>query len=108
MGHLPIPLNKTGQQQAEVLANILESKQIEIIYSSDLKRTEETTEIIKSTLNVPVIYFEELREHTLGEYDGMGVSEFLDKLDTVEEFDKLMVESSGEITNVFVNKLQNH
>ena len=70
-----------------------------------MKRTEETTAIINSTLNVPVIYYEELREHTLGEYDGMGVSEFLDELDSVEEFDKLMIESKGEITDDFVERV---
>lgn len=105
MGHLPIPLNETGKKQAQDLANELKDKGIEAIFSSDLIRTVETTKIINSTLNVPVTYYEELREHSLGKYDGRGVDEFLGELDTLEKFDDLMVKIGGETTGVFVNRV---
>jgi len=107
MGHLPIPLNETGKKQAEDLATELKDKGIEAIFSSDLIRTEETTKIINSTLNVPVTYFEELREHSLGKCDGMSIDEILGELDTLEKFDDLMVKIDGETTGVFVDRVWN-
>ena len=105
MGHLPIPLNTKGKKQSKNLAKELENKGIEIIFSSDLKRAKETTEIINSVLNVPIIYYEKLREHSLGKYDGMKIGELHEILENLDKFDSLMTQIGGEITGEFVNRV---
>jgi len=105
MGHLPSPLNETGKNQAEILADELKEKGIQAIYSSDLVRAAETAEIISSELNLPVTYTDKLREHTLGDLDGVGISELLDEMDSLKEFDDLMVKHNGELTEEFMNRV---
>ncbi len=105
MGHLPTPLNELGREQATVLARELRSKGIQKIYSSDLVRAKETAEIISAELNLPVTYSYNFREHTIGDLDGKGVSEVLDSLDLLEEFDELMIKHNGEITRDFINRV---
>jgi broad specificity phosphatase PhoE len=105
MGHLPTPLNETGKQQATILAKELKDKGIQAIYSSDLVRAVETAEIIKSELGVSVNYSESLREHTVGDLDGVSVDELLVELDSVKEFDEIMVKHKGEITKDFMDRV---
>jgi len=105
MGHLSIPLNKKGKEQAIILAKELEDKRISAIYSSDLLRAKETTDIINEVLNVPVSYVEGLREHSMKIYDGMRVDEFLSEYNTMEKFDNLMKEVGAETTLMFVDRV---
>ena len=107
MGHLPTPLNETGKNQAKVLADELKDKGIQVIYSSDLVRAAETAEIISSKLDLPVNYTDKLREHTLGDLDGIGISEMLDEMDSLKEFDDLMTKHNGELTKDFINRVWN-
>lgn len=107
MGHLPTPLNETGKNQAKVLADELKDKGIQGIYSSDLVRAAETAEIISSKLDLPVNYTDKLREHTLGDLDGIGISEMLDEMDSLKEFDDLMTKHNGELTKDFINRVWN-
>jgi len=105
MGHLPSPLNETGKKQSKILAEELKEKGIQGIYSSDLVRAAETAEIISSELNLPVNYTDKLREHTLGDLDGVGISELLDEMDSLIEFDDLMIKNNGELTEDFMTRV---
>ncbi|MCE7748334.1 MAG: histidine phosphatase family protein [Candidatus Heimdallarchaeota archaeon] len=105
MGHLPTPLNETGKNQAKILAEELKGKGIQVIYSSDLVRAAETAVIISSELNLPVNYTDKLREHTLGDLDGVGISELLDEMDSLKEFDDLMTKHNGEQAEDFMNRV---
>ncbi len=105
MGHLPTPLNETGKNQAKILAEELKEKGIQVIYSSDLVRAAETAVIISSELNLPVNYTDKLREHTLGDLDGVGISELLDEMDSLKEFDDLMTKHNGEQTEDFMTRV---
>ncbi len=107
MGHLPSPLNDLGRDQASILAKELKFKGIQGIYSSDLVRATETAEIISSELDLPVTYTSNLREHTIGDLDGKGVSEVLDELNSLKEFDDLMIEHNGELTKDFMDRVWN-
>jgi len=55
-------LTDLGRQQAYKVASFLKDKQIDIIYSSPLLRTQQTAEIISKTLVVPLEFSELLRE----------------------------------------------
>lgn len=67
----PIHLNETGRKQAEETAKILETKNLDIIFSSDLHRAKETAEIVASHLNLDIIYDKRLRELNFGDIQGL-------------------------------------
>ncbi|MFA6888234.1 MAG: histidine phosphatase family protein [Candidatus Woesearchaeota archaeon] len=64
-------LNDKGQEQAKKVALRLKDEKIDIVYSSDLERTKQTTEeIMKFHPKTPVIYEKILRERNSGEWEG--------------------------------------
>jgi len=69
-GHSPGKLTEKGIKQAEKLGKRLLKDNIIIIYSSDLKRAKETTEIINRYVTSPVNYVKELRERDYASYTG--------------------------------------
>ncbi|MHA1435860.1 MAG: histidine phosphatase family protein [Candidatus Heimdallarchaeota archaeon] len=77
-GHKDYPLSELGFKQAEELA--LQMKEngftCQAIYSSDLTRAKQTTEVITRILELPVSkYDERLREMHLGNRQGRKVTE---------------------------------
>jgi len=70
-GHLPGVLSKEGKEEGKKLALRLKDEKIDAIYSSDLKRTADTTkEIVKFHKDVPVTYTKDLRECDLASLAG--------------------------------------
>lgn len=66
-GHLPGRLSKLGKEQAQKLALRLKDEKIDAIYSSDLARAADTTEMIaRYHKGVPVYFVRELRERDHG------------------------------------------
>ena len=80
MGHLEIPLNKTGREQAMETARQLKNKNIDLVISSDLARCKETAEIIAKELKTELIFDTGLRERHGGIVQGMTSDERLEKL----------------------------
>jgi probable phosphoglycerate mutase len=78
-GWLDVPLNEHGLQQAERIAHRLTHDTIHAIYSSDLSRARVTAEAIGQALNLPVQLDERLREHMLGEIQGLNSEEIREK-----------------------------
>lgn len=68
-------LNENGLKQAEKLIETLEPKNLQIIYSSPLKRAMKTAEIVAEALGVEVKIIKDLREANLGETEGMRKDE---------------------------------
>ena len=69
-------LSRNGRQQIKKLANRLKDEQFDIILSSDLKRTIETTKaILKYHKKVPVIYMKLLRERNIGILEGKKIDD---------------------------------
>lgn len=75
-GHLDIPLNQTGKDQALHLAEHIKNKNLDIIVSSDLLRAHETAIIIGKHCNVPVITVSALRELHVGVAGGVLKKDF--------------------------------
>jgi isoleucyl-tRNA synthetase len=74
-------LTDIGRDQALKTAETLKDKKIDLIISSDLNRTRQTTEIIKKVLGLSddaVMFDERLREYNFGVFNGKGVSEWHD------------------------------
>ena len=104
MGQMMVPLNDTGREQAKKLAVALKDENITAIHSSDLTRATETSEFIAAELGLSFETYEELREHGVGNIEGkIWVIEYAKM--TLEEFDQLMVEQEGELTEPFVDRV---
>ena len=69
-GQTDIPLNKTGEIQAEKLAKKLRSIEFAIIFSSDLLRAKRTAEIIALEKKIAVRTTKTLRERKFGRFEG--------------------------------------
>ncbi len=104
MGQMSTPMNEKGIKQAEILADALQNRQIKAIHSSDLKRATQTSDIISSKLDLPFETHEELREHGVGNLEGVTWADEFEDM-TLHEFDKLMVKEGGERTDVFVERV---
>ena len=84
-GLLDSPLTDLGIEQARRMAELL-ADLVAIdpgpwrIVASPLGRTRQTAAIIAERLGLPIAYDDRLREHSMGEFDGMLVSEILPRL----------------------------
>ncbi len=74
-GHLDIPLNATGTQQASRVAQALADEPIEAIYSSDLLRAWQTADAIALATDSPLKPDVGLRERGFGEFEGKTYAE---------------------------------
>lgn len=64
------PLNPLGIKQAKALATKIKKYQVEIIFSSEVKRTLQTAEIISKSIGVPVKRDKRLNEYDFGVFTG--------------------------------------
>lgn len=69
-GHGEFEINKLGKEQALTAAKTIQDIKIDNFFSSDLKRTQQTSEIIYSYLNLnqEIQYSESLRERDIGTF----------------------------------------
>jgi broad specificity phosphatase PhoE len=72
-GQFDSPLSEQGREQSQALGRRLvqEERNVSAIYASDLSRAAETAEILASSLDVPVILDERLREYGFGVLTGV-------------------------------------
>ena len=76
-GQTDIPLNKLGEDQAKQCGTYLKTQSFEVIISSPLKRARKTTEIINDSLNLPIIYNNNLKERYFGIAEGKTKTELM-------------------------------
>ncbi|OPZ79469.1 MAG: putative phosphoserine phosphatase 2 [Alphaproteobacteria bacterium ADurb.Bin438] len=69
-GRLDIPLNDIGMDQASELRNKIKNINIDIIFSSDLKRAISTAKIINQVFNKEIILTSLLKEVDFGDAEG--------------------------------------
>lgn len=69
-GHTDIPLNEKGRAEARRVKEELEGTKIDFCFSSPLKRTMETAEIILEGRDVPIHKDERIIEMCYGEVEG--------------------------------------
>ena len=75
-GHLDIPLNDTGLQQARWLARALaERDAVHAIYASDLARAHLTAQTIAQAMGLGVTAHRGLRERAFGDFQGRTFAE---------------------------------
>lgn len=72
------PLSEVGKKQAEITAHFLKDKNIDVLYASPMKRTQQTAAPIAHILNLPVITEKRLIERlNWGDRKGETFEEFL-------------------------------
>jgi broad specificity phosphatase PhoE len=74
-GHTDIPLNANGIRQAESVAEQLQDARLQVLFSSDLARAHQTSEIISARLDLPVFTSDRLREVHVGAAEGLSYDE---------------------------------
>ena len=74
-GRLDIPLNETGIQQANAIAERLCTFNINIIYTSPLKRALETAQVIGTKLNINTEIDNNLIDFDFGKWQGLTIGE---------------------------------
>lgn len=75
-GHLDIPLNDSGLQQARWLAQSLAGRdELHAIYASDLSRAHVTAQTIAGTIGLSVATHPGLRERAFGDFQGRTFAE---------------------------------
>jgi probable phosphoglycerate mutase len=75
IGQIDLPLAAEGIRQAQALARALHDKSIGMIYCSDLLRSKQTADILADEINAPIEARRDLREISLGNWEGMSRSE---------------------------------
>jgi isoleucyl-tRNA synthetase len=65
----PCPLTEQGEREAEETAKTLKNKKINLIISSDLSRTKQTSQIVARATGAEVIFDSRLREFNVGEFN---------------------------------------
>lgn len=79
LGWTDVELNSDGIRQAETAREKLRSIKVDAIYSSPLKRTIRTADIINENYNLEVITSDNLRERNFGIWDDLTFKEITSK-----------------------------
>ena len=74
-GHQDVPLSDLGRRQAAALGKALQSGRLAHVYASPLERARLTAEAVVAELGVPLTLVDDLRELSLGEWEGYTVDE---------------------------------
>ena len=84
------PLNKTGEKQAEELAEKIKDAGLEVIYSSPLKRAYQTAVAVAAKTGIKIVTMPEFIE------GGLGVCEGMHRQQVAEKYPEIWNEWYGE------------
>ena len=74
-GQLDVPLNAIGQAQAQATSKVLSREKFDVIYASDLARTQQTAQPTASALGMQVRIEKDLRERHYGIFERLTYAE---------------------------------
>ena len=74
-GSTDVPLSARGRAQAKALAGGLRGYRVRAAYVSPFRRARETAELALAGTGVPLVVLDELRELSLGQWEGCTVDE---------------------------------
>ncbi|PWU25099.1 MAG: hypothetical protein C5B48_03035 [Candidatus Rokuibacteriota bacterium] len=74
-GAQDVPLSELGRRQAALLGSALRGRRLSHVYASPLERARHTAEIVVAELGVRLTLMDDLRELSLGEWEGRTVDE---------------------------------
>jgi len=79
IGHLDVPLSNRGERQCAAQAETLRGVELAAVFSSDLVRARRSAEIIAGPHGLTPIELPELREMSMGRWDGLTAAEIQDR-----------------------------
>jgi len=114
-GHLDVPLNDMGKVQALAAGELLCNTKFTFVYSSDLRRANETCQLLLSknlasaedAKRPSIILDVRLRERTFGCMEGKPVSEMVNAAKQAQKSMLHYVAEGGETLNEFKNRAKN-
>ena len=74
-GHINIGLSRKGEEQAKAVATLLQNKEFDLVYCSDLLRAKETLKPCKQYKDA--LFTKHLREKSWGKHEGMTFDEII-------------------------------
>jgi broad specificity phosphatase PhoE len=74
-----IPLSDEGMIQAASIANRLKNEEIDLVFSSNLKRAFQTAKAIAAYHNKEVVMHKEFMEISFGEWEGLKIDEIKER-----------------------------
>ena len=86
-GHGDPPLNDVGRRQAAALAQRMRETEIDVLYSSDLRRAVETAEYVSLAKGLAMIRDSDLREMDVGSWTGLTWVEIAERFPGTERHD---------------------
>lgn len=108
-GSSDVPLSKIGLFQAHKVAERLKDVNISAVYSSPLMRAKQTAQAIASFHQLPVFVENDLREIDYGDWEGVKVSEAMDKFPELERLRRKepmkFVPPKGEPMEIFAKRV---
>lgn len=78
-GHIDVDITEKGIEQMHRLARFLKGKKISAVYSSDLIRSVRGAEIISQSTGVAYTAIRELRERSVGAWEGLTAEEIQER-----------------------------
>lgn len=78
-GHIDVDITQKGIDQMHRLAGLLEGKLLAAVYSSDLIRSVKGAKIISSRAGLPHTPLRELRERSVGKWEGLTAGEIKER-----------------------------
>jgi alpha-ribazole phosphatase len=116
VGHMDVELSDTGIEQIQRLGKRLKGEGIDVILSSDLKRTVKSAEIIGEMLGLKSISNSDFREINLGHWEGMTrddiianyQKEFEKRASNISEFRIEEGESFVDLKNRVIPRLMSY
>ena len=70
------PLTLKGEKEAREAAQKIKEKNIDLVFSSDLLRTKQTSGIVSKKTGIKPLYDKRLREYDVGEFNGRPLGEW--------------------------------
>ncbi len=104
-------LNDNGRKQVEALAGTLNAKDFDVIVSSDMKRAQESADILAQTLGIPHVgSWDELRERSCGEWCEWTRDAFFEKYPVINNNESIGVShhtpNNGESLSAFLQRME--
>jgi broad specificity phosphatase PhoE len=85
-GQEDIPLNEVGQEQARLLRGRLAEEEVDLVFTSDLKRARATALTAMEGRHIEVVVDPRIREMAFGRWEGLTFAEIQDRFpDDVEK-----------------------
>ena len=78
-GHIDVDITQKGVDQMHRLAGLLDGKDLAAVYSSDLIRSVKGAKIISSRVGLPHTPLRELRERSVGKWEGLTAEEIKER-----------------------------